>query len=1746
MIFTHRVHNGTRGGSPKPRLGTAKAHVPPEYLNTDRPTTSHLIGHFAVERIERMATTFLTMADDGPTASGPFNPTDGGEGCPSPSEGSSPRTSRRRRATFVEEPNTSLSWVPAPVDPPQPPVSHLAALAPPPIEPLNFSFGELAMVPHGVGDDGHQPAKHSTIDSNVGRTAPPSAFAVSPDQLHHRRSSGPSQPSPTSGRRRKMTLIIVNDSEESGADCGTSSVPPPEEGAWSNGVLARPSRLAGGADDTDLLEGSDLGGSQTPVWGRAVGLASASAARDEGMLSLPSAGGSDPSRRRSSGGSGGMITPTAGTGAYHKKRKSVVELLKGSWGEAVAGSQPSAPRGPGSSAPSAAAGGGNSNIALKRANQRRQSAIFQKFEVGGGGGGGNLVASSSSATFKPGSRRPSVTSPLPIQAMTTSMILEGAATSTTRAPAELVDTLAVASGEFVAPPATGGLLPLNESVGSPLAHATTMVPRRGEDDNDDRMLAEQRRDSGSDFVAATSNFVAFASDDDADASGRRSPGRQPLLLRTSNEDDEDDVQSLLEEALSQSTSPRNIFDIQMIKREEFERIEFMFHQFDKNKSGTIDTDELRDVMIALGHRLTDESIPELMYEITGDRHSKEIDFESFVKLILFWKDAARFRLFEKQLDNFSDDRFERKVGTTLFLSDGAFRTAWDLAMLVTNTLLLGLVAIVYLLPWSDLMIRLRTSGLIVTLEVIVAIFCACDMWVWMNTSMRTVKLVTLKRSDVILEYMHLWFWIDLVAVVPFWLIAVGAQGSEVDKQTTARIVAYSLTWVRIFKGALRIWFSLFRESGVTLVGPLYVIVRYRIVPGVNVMCGFLLFVHVASLVLIALHDGEFRRGRLATDPNAILPPASSLSYITAVYQIMGVVSSVGLDIVPGATSSDSKKWYLSFVMIVATLISGLVVGNIVSGMSVSDIDGVRQQKLAETSAVCSFFGIPQSLSEEILQFQDHILLHNVRMSYSLLMNSLPEEMRLQLAVYARVRQIRHHPLFKTAHEGVKIAIGQALEEIVYCPEEYVTIAGDMEEEMFFIAHGFLDVVSKRGQYYRTLKPGDSFGENSLFAACKRSVSVKTLTYCDVFALSSLSFAVVTERFPTFKLAVEAELRVAADRLRRRRWAVIDEQRSIPPALLVDELCFLDANYGDEGGGTTRGNVPNAVSLATVGSDVFPAGSGVPPSVSASAAPSSVPSLASRPETDGLGTQPRSRHTSLAAVGNSVSTASDVSEPTASLPSGSAATARLSVGDGALPDSRGISPSPAAARPVPAMVAAALMQTDSSSLMQESTMTTGGLPSARSTRKVLRTPHSTTSQKGRHLMLVPIIDDDGSNAPPEGVLDASTAPLRKADGTVAVPGGLDEDGDDFVDAGAMLHGSHRHPTAPRRVIATALGGPFQPLGAGGHAFDFTSPTTTGSGVVPNAVLITRKSGRIGRTAQLDGGQRTSSQLQLKGSGGTFRSATSGASGESARNSLVALAETVNSDVVSGGRSSTAFGGDERRSLGALSAASSDSLGEGASEAQEVAKGSADVSPPPPPRLPSPTQSLNIENSSLSAKASSGASSANASSKALPQEPAPLVVSGIPAELSMLTTSSSLTNTLSVSEPGSTRHVAASLPDPPPPKRQQTFSSMLAASVLSTDENALAAQLSAPQTQRDSHATSEWVSGQSAATHVADDEQVHQRRCVDDDFDQRGDHGSAETTTLSVRDFNDLVTEVMRLQDLVHALSRRLEKPTPPTS
>eukprot|EP01060_Flectonema_neradi_P038884 TRINITY_DN8313_c0_g1_i1.p1 TRINITY_DN8313_c0_g1~~TRINITY_DN8313_c0_g1_i1.p1 ORF type:complete len:992 (+),score=173.88 TRINITY_DN8313_c0_g1_i1:178-3153(+) len=439
----------------------------------------------------------------------------------------------------------------------------------------------------------------------------------------------------------------------------------------------------------------------------------------------------------------------------------------------------------------------------------------------------------------------------------------------------------------------------------------------------------------------------------------------------------------------------------------------------------------------------------------------------------------------------------------IFQPDDMTMWYWD-TLLLFCVLYYGLFIPCQYSMQRDVLLAGETGHLI--LDLLCSLVFAVDILIRFNTAYlddNTGMLVD-TPSKVRWYYLKNGFLFDLLAALPLDLLCMLILGDEYAEGW----IWLSLAHLRLFKFvAVRNFFKVITP---VKLAPFSVSYQYTIVPMLRLTFYCALAVNFITVLWILLNRGGPRGST-----------EDQYSYITALYWTLYTVTSVGYGDIPVET--DAKKLFASILFVAGVVIHGIVISKISSRMQKGDVESDRTDKMKETLSVLKKFSIPEQLACEVLAFQYHQLHSDVSGSFMKVLHTLPAVMRDRVGLFVRMRFICQVPMFKEQPIECLVGLANALKSLVLEPESRIIKAGDEGREMFFMGHGFADVTSPEGEKWGTIKPGGFFGEIALLTDSKRTASITTLTYCDLFRLDKGDFFLLIRKHPELRAAVQEEM-----------------------------------------------------------------------------------------------------------------------------------------------------------------------------------------------------------------------------------------------------------------------------------------------------------------------------------------------------------------------------------------------------------------------------------------------------------------------------------------------------------------------------------------------------------------------------------------------------------------------------------------------
>jgi voltage-gated potassium channel len=430
---------------------------------------------------------------------------------------------------------------------------------------------------------------------------------------------------------------------------------------------------------------------------------------------------------------------------------------------------------------------------------------------------------------------------------------------------------------------------------------------------------------------------------------------------------------------------------------------------------------------------------------------------------------------------------ESRRGTVMTRRDELGIGPWDLTVLFATVVLAILVPIEVVFETLDARWLMVLSGLI-------SVLLAVDI---------RQRLARDRR-----EYLRGWLVIDLLAAIPFDLVA---EAPGIEGSAAAGFIRF-LGLLRVLRIA-RI-FILQREWRL----------RTSLNPALLRLAFFAFFVgllsHWIACGWIAL-DG-FTSG-----------PADLAPYQSSLYWAITTLTTVGYgDITPTGASQTA---YTMVVMGLGAAMYGYIIGNVASLLA--NLDVRRARHLSRIETINNFMRdhrVPRELQARVRDYYNYLWESRIGQQSEML-DDLPKPLHIEIALHLNRNILRKVPLFEDASESFLRELVLHLDPMVFVPGQALMRRGEVGHQLYFINKGRVDVFGPDDEtVIATLSDGDFVGEMALLSSQPRANTVRAVDYCNVYALGRVGFDEVLSGFPDVATAVQK----VADR--RRAEATLED------------------------------------------------------------------------------------------------------------------------------------------------------------------------------------------------------------------------------------------------------------------------------------------------------------------------------------------------------------------------------------------------------------------------------------------------------------------------------------------------------------------------------------------------------------------------------------------------------------------------------
>ena len=243
---------------------------------------------------------------------------------------------------------------------------------------------------------------------------------------------------------------------------------------------------------------------------------------------------------------------------------------------------------------------------------------------------------------------------------------------------------------------------------------------------------------------------------------------------------------------------------------------------------------------------------------------------------------------------------------------------------------------------------------------------------------------------------------------------------------------------------------------------------------------------------------------------------TTTQYMKSLYWSITTLTTVGYgDITP---TNDLEIAFTLVIMFLGVSMYAFIIGNVASLIANLDANQGRfREKLDQIQAYMRERRIPSPLQQQVRDYYQYMweYSHDASMELDFL-DELPHSIKTRIYLHLHQELLEKVPLFKEADKGFIEDLVIKLRPRILPPEDYIIREEQLGHEMYFIKRGEVIAFSeKTGRVYRTMTAGMFFGEIALLYSSRRTASVKTQTYCELFVLYKDDFDQVLENYPRF-------------------------------------------------------------------------------------------------------------------------------------------------------------------------------------------------------------------------------------------------------------------------------------------------------------------------------------------------------------------------------------------------------------------------------------------------------------------------------------------------------------------------------------------------------------------------------------------------------------------------------------------------------
>ncbi|XP_043275927.1 cyclic nucleotide-gated cation channel alpha-3 isoform X2 [Venturia canescens] len=241
--------------------------------------------------------------------------------------------------------------------------------------------------------------------------------------------------------------------------------------------------------------------------------------------------------------------------------------------------------------------------------------------------------------------------------------------------------------------------------------------------------------------------------------------------------------------------------------------------------------------------------------------------------------------------------------------------------------------------------------------------------------------------------------------------------------------------------------------------------------------------------------------------------------------------------------SKGEYLYVIVQLLFGLLLFATVLGHVAN--IVTSVSAARKEFQAKLDGVKTYMRmrrVPNHLQVKVIKWFDYLWLTQKCSDEEKAVSCLPDKLKAEIAINVHLDTLRRVEIFQNTEAGFLCELVLRLRPVLFSPGDYICRKGEVGKEMYIVNRGRLQVVADNGKtVLATLKAGSYFGEISILnmgtAGNRRTASVRSVGYSDLFVLSKKDMWDVLKEYPAARVRLEA---IAVKRLEKYKRAPLEK------------------------------------------------------------------------------------------------------------------------------------------------------------------------------------------------------------------------------------------------------------------------------------------------------------------------------------------------------------------------------------------------------------------------------------------------------------------------------------------------------------------------------------------------------------------------------------------------------------------------------